>query len=66
MYMYIYDDYADKTIIKDTNVIGPHQYNTHPILTGGKHLLEKKLQRKEQELSTSKARPWLGERGQIC
>ena len=61
--MYIYDDYANKTITKDTNVIDMnHRYNTQPIFTGGKHLLEKKLQRKEQELSTSKAQPWMRKR----
>lgn len=42
MNMYMFEDYADKTITKDTNVTDlNHHYNTRPISTRWKHQLEK-------------------------
>ena len=42
VYAYMMDDYPDKTIIKDTNVINlNHRHNTRLIWAGCKHQLEK-------------------------
>ena len=56
----IYDDYADKTITKDTNVTGVnHRYNSQPILAGGKHLPERIIQLRGSNLAGDKERVYL-------
>ena len=58
MYMYIYDDYADKTITKDMNVTDiNYRYHTPPISTGGKQQLEKEMNQKNVNHSSQRLDP---------